>query len=407
MFSGIYYIVLFVLQLVFLVKAVKRKNKNVWKSLFAIEISSILSIVPVFIFSSVMSDTMGWYVLTFIIFSGYAIFVFLIMLIISISVRIVHSKKLETAIAYAQFNGTYQQEDALPVVVKSIFIVVMCLVTSLSLEVINNNISLDKKEKQYADDLIQAKQIATRYLTDKYGDGNFTIEKDATEKRSNFFTADEIYQYTLTMSTNYMDSEFNIVIDRNSLEVANEDFLEVYYNDTKGIEDLEYYITNYKVETLNKSLSKKFNATIDFISSRYKADDQKLYGKIPSINELTENVVLIDPRFDIKEKSITSYQQLTEYLVDLTRFFLTDIYNEQIQYNSYFSYYRYKFDFVSLGDENYTDQYDGYGGYVMAGEYKYSDTEGRYIKVNEDTVVRVYNTRTIAEYTVDDILENK
>lgn len=43
----------------------------------------------------------------------------------------------------------------------------------------------------------------------------------------------------------------------------------------------------------------------------------------------------------------------------------------------------------------------------MAGEYKYSDTEGRYIKVNEDTVVRVYNTRTIAEYTVDDILENK
>ena len=53
MFSGIYYIVLFVLQLVFLVKAVKRKNKNVWNSLFAIEISSILSIVPVFIFSNI------------------------------------------------------------------------------------------------------------------------------------------------------------------------------------------------------------------------------------------------------------------------------------------------------------------------------------------------------------------
>ena len=88
------FIVLFILQLVFFVLAIVRKSKVAWKTLFSIEISSLVAIPIIIIFAILLADKFGWYTLTFIVFAGWAILPFLIMLVVSIIVRAVKRNKL-------------------------------------------------------------------------------------------------------------------------------------------------------------------------------------------------------------------------------------------------------------------------------------------------------------------------
>lgn len=397
------FIVLFILQLVFFVLAIVRKSKVAWKTLFSIEISSLVAIPIIIIFAILLADKFGWYTLTFIVFAGWAILPFLIMLVVSIIVRAVKRNKLNPISHYVGENGTYLQENHKPAILKAIGVVAILLVATLSIEVLSNNISLDKQQKKYDKDVAKAKVAVVDYLNQKYGDGNFSVKDVDTP--SSLFTGspDMVSSFIFTMTTDYMKDDFEVTLNRDLSDITDYDFLEKYYKEKQGVEDLEEYIGEYKIDKLNKKISKSFNSTIGFIETNIDIEKVECNGKIPTIDELSEDVKLIDPRFDINE-DINSYEALTEYLEDLTRYYITEISEEDIQYRSYTEYFRYKFDFVSLGDEDYTDQYNGYGGYVMSGDYKYSDEKGNYEKINADTIVRIYNTRTIAVYTLDELL---
>lgn len=397
------FIVLFILQLVFFVLAIVRKSKVAWKTLFSIEISSLVAIPIIIIFAILLADKFGWYTLTFIVFAGWAILPFLIMLVVSIIVRAVKRNKLNSISYYVGENGTYLQENHKPAILKAIGVVAILLVATLSIEVLSNNISLDKQQKKYDKDVAKAKVAVVDYLNQKYGDGNFSVKDVDTP--SSLFTGspDMVSSFIFTMTTDYMKDDFEVTLNRDLSDITDYDFLEKYYKEKQGVEDLEEYIGEYKIDKLNKKISKSFNSTIGFIETNIDIEKVECNGKIPTIDELSEDVKLIDPRFDINE-DINSYEALTEYLEDLTRYYITEISEEDIQYRSYTEYFRYKFDFVSLGDEDYTDQYNGYGGYVMSGDYKYSDEKGNYEKINADTIVRIYNTRTIAVYTLDELL---
>lgn len=397
------FIVLFILQLVFFVLAIVQKSKVAWKTLFSIEISSLVAIPIVIIFALLTADKFGWYTLSFIVFAGWAILPFLIMLVVSIIVRAVKRNKLNHISYYVGENGTYLQENHKPAILKVIGVVVILLVATLSIEVLSNDISLEKQQKKYDKDVAKAKVAVVDYLNQKYGDGNFSVKDVDTP--SSLFTGspDMVSSFIFTMTTDYMKDDFEVTINRDLSDITDYEFLEKYYKEKQGVEDLEKYIGEYKIDKLNKGISKNFNSTIGFVETNIDIEKVECNGKIPTIDELSENVKLIDPRFDINE-DIKSYDDLTEYLEDLTRYYITEISKEDIQYRSYTEYFRYKFDFVSLGDEDYTDQYNGYGGYVMSGDYKYSDEKGHYEKINADTIVRIYNTRTIAVYTLDEIL---
>lgn len=374
-----------------------------WKTLFSIEIGSLVSVAIVFIFAFALADKFGWYILTFVVFSGYSVPLFLLLLVISIIVRVIQGKKINAIINYKKSNGIYIEENAKPSILKAVAIVAICLMTTLSVEIISFNTDADKRQTRYNNDLSNAKSTAINYLTKKYGEGNFTIAQDITATNSFSGSMDDVSLFDFTITTDYMEDDFQVTVNRNTSKVTDYEFLEKYYHETQGIEDLENYLCEYKIKELNEELSKRFNSTISFISTEADLDNVKCYGSIPQIDQLAEYVTFVDPRFDIKE-DIKSYEELTEYLEDLTRYFITEICSEKIVYNSYTEYFRYKFDFTKLGDEDYTDQYDGYGGYVMSGEYKYSDEKGCYEKINADTIVRIYNTRRIEVYTIDEIL---
>ena len=69
-------------------------------------------------------------------------------------------------------------------------------------------------------------------------------------------------------------------------------------------------------------------------------------------------------------------------------------------------YFRYKYDYTKLGVYNYTDQFNGYGGYVLAGDYKYSEEKGHYVLINEDKIIRINIMGKVTTFNVEDILKD-
>ena len=96
-------------------------------------------------------------------------------------------------------------------------------------------------------------------------------------------------------------------------------------------------------------------------------------------------------------------------MVKVSRFFIKDFDSSNIIYSQTSKYFRYKYDYTKLGVNNYTDQYNGYGGYVSAGNYKYSEEQGRYVVEDEDTIVRINimgNVTTFNYETIQPVIQN-
>ena len=129
------------------------------------------------------------------------------------------------------------------------------------------------------------------------------------------------------------------------------------------------------------------------------------YGQIPNIDELSNFVELHDPKIEIKE-DLKTKDELLNYLVKFSKFFIKDFDTSNITYSQTSKYFRYKYDYTKLGVNNYTDQYNGYGGYVLAGNYKYSEEQGRYVVEDEDTIVRINIMGNVTTFNIEDILKD-
>lgn len=188
-------------------------------------------------------------------------------------------------------------------------------------------------------------------------------------------------------------------------KIYKDQFLNVYYKEKEDIDDLDNYLIGCEVKKLDESISKEFNASIDFNNKSMGNYKDNNYGYIPSIDEISIYAELEDPKIDIKEE-LTTKEELLNYLVKFTKFFIKDLDKTNIKYNQSNKYFRYKYDYKKLGVNNYTDQYNGYAGYVLAGEYIYSYEKERYVLEDEDKIVRINILGNVSTYNLEDILKD-
>lgn len=392
----IFYILLLVVQIVMLILSIKNNTKKNWSLLISTILSSILLVIVFSICTWFSYDYIGWNIISYIVINFIAEVLFILMLIISIIIKVNRKKK----------KSLEKEEDKKAikkVVIINIVTIVIAFIIALFLEYLPYRI--EQKNNKIAEDKAK-KQIIT-LLNKQYGDGNFKIvkmeEKNLCYDCSWLTSGTDGFEFEI--STKYFDKNFIVSLTKDKFKIYDNKFLNEYYREKLGTEDLESYIEEYKIKKLNDSLSQNFNVEIRFNNTSIKDYSNVDFGKIPSIDELSNYVDLQDPKFDIKE-NLKTKEELLNYLVKFTKYYIKDFDTSNITYSQTNKYFRYKYDYTKLGVNDYSDQYDGYGGYVLAGNIKYSEEQGHYVTEDEDTIVRINIMGEVTTFNLKDILEN-
>lgn len=391
----IFYFLLLIVQIVMLVKTIKKTNKKNWSLLLSTIISSIILVIVFFIYSWLNINYIGWSIISYLIINIVAGALYLLMLIISIIIKVLKNKKNNVQ--------KLEENESKKGLIINILTIVITFLIALFIESLPYKI--EQKNNIIAEN--NAKEQIIILLNQQYGYGNFEIvemiEKNICYGCSWMGPGFEGYEFTI--STDYLKKNFIVSITKENFEIYENDFLSKYYKENLGITDLDKYLKDYKVKKLNEIISQSFNAEIYFNNIFIKDYWDINYGQIPTIDELSNFVELHDPKIEIKE-DLKTKDDLLNYLVKLSKFFIKDFDTSNITYSQTRKYFRYKYDYTKLGVNNYTDQYNGYGGYVLAGNYKYSEEQGHYVIEDEDTIVRINIMGNVTTFKIKDILEN-
>lgn len=393
----IFYFLLLIVQIVMLVKTVKKTNKKNWSLLLSTIITSIALVIVFFTYSWVNMNYIGWNFIVYLIINIITGAVYVLMLIISIIMKVIKNKKYKT-------QKLEENELKKSLIITTLTIVIVFLI---ALFIEDLPYKIEQKNDKIAEN--KAKEQIIILLNQQYGDGNFEIvemvEEDICYGCPWPWVGPGVDGYEFTMSTDYLNKNFIVSLRKENFEIYENDFLSEYYKEKLGITDLENYVKDYKVKKLNEIISQSFNAEINFNNIFMKDYSDINYGKIPTIEELSNYVELHDPKIEIKE-DLKTKDDLLNYLVKFSKFFIKDFDTSNITYSQTSKYFRYKYDYTKLGVNNYTDQYNGYGGYVLAGNYKYSEEQGRYVVEDEDTIVRINIMGNVTTFNIEDILKD-
>lgn len=396
----IFYFLLLIVQIIMLVKTIKKTNKRNWSLLLSTIMTSIALVVVFFIYSWVNMNYIGWNFIAYLIINIIAGAVYVLMLIISIIMKVIKNKKYKTQ--KLEENELEKKSIKKSLIITTLTIVIVFLI---ALFIEDLPYKIEQKNDKIAEN--KAKEQIIILLNQQYGDGNFEIvemvEKDICYSCS--WMGPGVDGYEFTMSTDYLNKNFIVSLTKENFEIYENDFLSEYYKENLGITDLENYLKDYKIKKLNEIISQNFNAEIDFNNIFMNDYSDINYGQIPTIEELSNYVELHDPKIEIKE-DLKTKDDLLNYLVKFSKFFIKDFDTSNITYSQTSKYFRYKYDYTKLGVNNYTDQYNGYGGYVLAGNYKYSEEQGRYVIEDEDTIVRINIMGNVTTFNIEDILKD-
>lgn len=396
----IFCFLILIVQIVMLVKMIKKNNKKNWSLLLSTIITSIAIVVVFFTYSWININYIGWNFIFYLIISIIAGAIYVLMLIISIIMKVIKNKK-------NQIQKSEENEPEKKSIKKSLMINILTIVIVFLIALFIEDLpyKIEQKNDKIAEN--KAKKQIIILLNQRYGDGNFEIVK-MVEKNicyGSSWMGPGVDGYEFTMSTNYLDKNFIVSLTKENFEIYENDFLNEYYKENLGITDLENYLKYYKVKKINEIISQSFKAEIDFNNIFMKDYSDINYGQIPTIDELSNFVELHDPKIEIKE-DLKTIDELLNYLVKFSKFFIEDFDTSNITYSQTSKYFRYKYDYTKLGVNNYTDQYNGYGGYVLAGNYKYSEEQGHYIVEDEDTIVRINIMGNVKTFNIEDILKD-
>lgn len=396
----IFYFLLLIVQIIMLVKTIKKTNKRNWSLLLSTIMTSIALVVVFFIYSWVNMNYIGWNFIAYLIINIIAGAVYVLMLIISIIMKVIKNKKYKTQ--KLEENELEKKSIKKSLIITTLTIVIVFLI---ALFIEDLPYKIEQKNDKIAEN--KAKEQIIILLNQQYGDGNFEIvemvEKDICYSCS--WMGPGVDGYEFTMSTDYLNKNFIVSLTKENFEIYENDFLSEYYKENLGITDLENYLKDYKIKKLNEIISQNFNAEIDFNNIFMNDYSDINYGQIPTIEELSNYVELHDPKIEIKE-DLKTKDDLLNYLVKFSKFFIKDFDTSNITYSQTSKYFRYKYDYTKLGVNNYTDQYNGYGGYVLAGNYKYSEEQGCYVIEDEDTIVRINIMGNVTTFNIEDILKD-
>ena len=396
----IFYFLLLIVQIVMLIKTIKKTNKKNWSLLLSTIILSIALVVVFFTYSWINMNYIGWNFIAYLIINIIAGALYLLILIISVVMKVIKKKK--NNVQKSEENELEKKSIKKGLIINILTIVITFLI---ALFIEDLPYKIEQKNDRLAENKAREKIIIL--LNQQYGNGNFEIV-EMVEKNICYgcsWMGPGVDGYEFTMSTNYLDKNFIVSLTKENFEIYENDFLIEYYKENLGITDLENYLKDYKLKKLNEIISQNFNAEIGFNNIFMKDYSDINYGQIPTIEELSNYVELHDPKIEIKE-DLKTKDDLLNYLVKFSKFFIKDFDTSNITYSQTSKYFRYKYDYTKLGVNNYTDQYNGYGGYVLAGNYKYSEEQGRYVIEDEDTIVRINIMGNVTTFNIEDILKD-
>ena len=396
----IFYFLLLIVQIVMLIKTIKKTNKKNWSLLLSTIILSIALVVVFFTYSWINMNYIGWNFIAYLIINIIAGALYLLILIISVVMKVIKKKK--NNVQKSEENELEKKSIKKGLIINILTIVITFLI---ALFIEDLPYKIEQKNDRLAENKAREKIIIL--LNQQYGNGNFEIV-EMVEKNICYgcsWMGPGVDGYEFTMSTNYLDKNFIVSLTKENFEIYENEFLIEYYKENLGITDLENYLKDYKLKKLNEIISQNFNAEIGFNNIFMKDYSDINYGQIPTIEELSNYVELHDPKIEIKE-DLETKDDLLNYLVKFSKFFIKDFDTSNITYSQTSKYFRYKYDYTKLGVNNYTDQYNGYGGYVLAGNYKYSEEQGRYVIEDEDTIVRINIMGNVTTFNIEDILKD-
>lgn len=396
----IFYFLLLIVQIVMLIKTIKKTNKKNWSLLLSTIILSIALVVVFFTYSWINMNYIGWNFIAYLIINIIAGALYLLILIISVVMKVIKKKK--NNVQKSEENELEKKSIKKGLIINILTIVITFLI---ALFIEDLPYKIEQKNDRLAENKAREKIIIL--LNQQYGNGNFEIV-EMVEKNICYgcsWMGPGVDGYEFTISTNYLGKNFIVSLTKENFEIYENDFLIEYYKENLGITDLENYLKDYKLKKLNEIISQNFNAEIGFNNIFMKDYSDINYGQIPTIEELSNYVELHDPKIEIKE-DLKTKDDLLNYLVKFSKFFIKDFDTSNITYSQTSKYFRYKYDYTKLGVNNYTDQYNGYGGYVLAGNYKYSEEQGRYVIEDEDTIVRINIMGNVTTFNIEDILKD-
>lgn len=162
-------------------------------------------------------------------------------------------------------------------------------------KILEKNIETDKQE--------EARTIAIDYLNKKYGDGKYII--NSIEKSSGcglFDCSDEVFG--MKVSSSYFDEEFYISLDRDTLNIVEDEFIIHYFREYHDVEVYDYSdVENYLKELKIKNLTNE-DYTINIEYSKFDIDafESKNFGHCPLLEEIMEYMSFSEVTIDIHKK---------------------------------------------------------------------------------------------------------
>lgn len=386
-------ILLFVYQVYLSIKNINENNKFNNEILLTVIITSLLIII---LYSKVIFSNISLIGLKSLYYSSiFLSFFCLYVVMFVISALMILTKK----------KNINNKNDGIVKIIINVVMIFVCFFISLIIELLPYK-SIKKDNEITAN---KAKEKVILLLNEKYGSGdnNFKVikmyEKNICTDCSSFAKIDG---YEFEISMDYLDTNFTVKLEKKNLRLYEDNFLDIYYKERENIKNLDYYLENYEADKINKKLIENFNATINFSYKSINNYRDNIYGYIPSIDELSSFSKLYDPQIDINE-NLKTREELLNYLVKLSNYYINDLDKSNIMYNRSSKYFRYKYDYKKIGIDNYTDQFNGYGGYVFAGKFKYSTEQEKYLLEDEYKVVRINLLGKTTLYDIRDFSEIK
>lgn len=365
MFILIFFLILFILQLILFVLALKRKQKKIWEELFIIEGISLISI-PIYakIFESLNVGS-SWGELAIVLVGLIVSVIDEIFIIISIITKIILRKKI-----------IHNQEKSKLLLLISLVIVLFIICTIPDIKPL-----LDEQNRRK-----EISENTITYLNNRYGNGNYEIESINDLSYCFLCTGEKAYE--LIIKTDYLDEKFKIKISMDTKEIKEDSFLSEYYKKDYNKSDFNREVEDiiYNEMTNHISDNSGYKVNLEILINN---DIQTNYGKIPTIDELKEEM---KQNADITFKNFIIYKDF----VDEEEFktFMIDVYKEYLlNYKKYNEKDLISFTFMN-GNPFFED--------TMYGYYK----DSGYIKEQGDNIY-IYNNASPIIVALNDLFSDK
>lgn len=240
---------------------------------------------------------------------------------------------------------------------KKIIIIFVAVILSIILAFSITNIVLKNMEKK------ESILATIDHLEKYYGDGDFVVIESVKEK--NIFTNSVESKYTDTL----IEVKYNK--DNESIE---ENFIDIYgleKFDLKNYGNVSEYIYMTEIETLNKIINKKLDATITYQTMGFKENyGFGKEGRLPTTKDFENALILTQPSIKFK-KAVNSEQELLEEIKKAIKLLKVDLKDNNIGYDK--KIILYSFNNSNLESINSVDN-----GYIWIEDYDKED----YIRIN-------------------------